>query len=249
MKYQNAKLRQMLAAEYVLGTMRGAARRRFERLLKQDPLMLRELRYWERRLGGLQRGFARTKPREVVWAGIEQQINSVRRVALPPARSIADRGERGPLNFWRGLAAAASLATVGLGYSLWLQLQQEPQVIETVRTVQVLQPMPWVAMLQSNTPAQWIVVIKPNSRSLKVSVSGTYPIDFRSQDLQLWVLDDAGQPHPMGLLPQGDSAELPMPELPMPQKPVMAVSVEPKGGSPTGLPTGPVVSSAPLLQL
>lgn len=247
MKYQNAKLRQMLAAEYVLGTMRGPARRRFERLLKQDPQMLRELRYWERRLGGLQQGFAKVKPREVVWAGIEQQINAVRRVALPPARSIA--GDRGPLNFWRGWAAVASLATVGLGYGLWLQLQQEPQVIETVRTVQVPQPQPWVAMLQSNTPAQWIVVMKPYSRSLKVSVSGAYPIDFRSQDLQLWVLDDAGQPHPMGLLPQGDSAELPMPELPMPHKPVMAVSVEPKGGSPTGLPTGPVVSSAPLLQL
>lgn len=247
MKYKNAKLRQMLAAEYVLGTLRGAARRRFERLLKKDAALVKELRYWEKRLGALQRNVAPVPPRDIVWAGIERQLNVAKTVALPPARSIKD--DPGPLKFWRGMSAAAMLATVALGYALWLQLQQAPQVIEKIQTVQVPQPMPYVAMLQPNAPAQWIVVYVPSRRSWKVSASGAFPVDLNTQSLQLWVLDDAGQPHPMGLVPEGGSAELPEPALPMPRKPVMAVSVEPKGGSPTGLPTGPVVSTAPLLQL
>jgi anti-sigma-K factor RskA len=248
MKYQNPKLRQMLAAAYVLGTLRGAARRRFERLLQKDAALAKELRGWERRLSPLQRSFAPVAPREIVWAGIEQRINAARTVALPRARSVLE--DRGPLRFWRGWAVAASLATVVLGYGLWLQLRQPPQVIEQVRTVQVLQPMPYVALLQPNAPAQWIVLVAPARRSLKVSASGAYPIDLNTQSLQIWVLDDAGQPHPMGLMPDGNtSVELPLPDMKMPQKPVIAVSVEPKGGSPTGLPTGPVVTTAPLLQL
>src|SRR3546814_21066262 len=37
--------------------------------------------------------------------------------------------------------------------------------------------------------------------------------------------------------------------VPMPAKPVLAISRDPHGGSPTGLPTGPVISSGPLLSL
>lgn len=249
MKYRNAKLRQMLAAEYVLGTLRGAARRRFERLLKKDAALAKELRWWERRFGALQYGVKPVVPREIVWAEIDRRIHAGKLVELPPARSIVD--DRGPLNFWRGWAVAASAATVMLGYSLWLQLRDGPQVIEKVRTVQVQvpQPMPWMATLQPNAPAHWVVIYIPEKRQLKVSAAGAYPMDAAKQSLQLWVLDDAGQPHPMGLVPEaGLTLEIPMPGE-LPQKPVMAVSVEPKGGSPTGLPTGPVVSTAPLLQL
>ncbi|HEX9812535.1 MAG TPA: hypothetical protein VGA88_10670 [Burkholderiales bacterium] len=36
MNYRNPKLRDMLAGEYVLGTLTGRARRRFEELLRDD---------------------------------------------------------------------------------------------------------------------------------------------------------------------------------------------------------------------
>lgn len=250
MKYQNLKLRQMLAAEYVLGTLHGAARRRFERLLQKDRALERERRYWEHRFGGLPAGARPVVPREIVWAEIDRRINAGKAAALPPARSIVD--DPGPLNFWRGWALAASIVTAALGYGLWLQLQQGPQVIEKVQAVrvEVAQPMPYVAMLQSSAPAQWVVMYVPKNQMLKVTSAGAFPMDAATQSLQLWVLDDAGQPHPMGMLPEGGgSTEMPMPDMEMPQKPVIAVSVEPKGGSPTGLPTGPVVTTAPLLQL
>ena len=132
-------------------------------------------------------------------------------------------------------------------------MARPPQVIERMQMVrvEVPTPMPYVAMLQPGTePAQWMVMVMPNRKLLKVAVAGVFPLDQDKQGLQLWVLDDAGTPHPMGMMPDTGTAEMPMPEgMAMPLKPVMAVSVEPKGGSPTGLPTGPVVTTAPLLQL
>ena len=53
MKYQDAKLRRMLAAEYVLGTLRGPARRRFERLARSDTALRAEQHFWEAQLGRL----------------------------------------------------------------------------------------------------------------------------------------------------------------------------------------------------
>ena len=62
MKYDNLKLRQMLAAEYVLGTLRGRARRRFERLARGDIAIRTEIRFWESRLAGLAAGMEPKSP-------------------------------------------------------------------------------------------------------------------------------------------------------------------------------------------
>lgn len=253
MKYQDARLRSMLAAEYVLGTLHGRARRRFERLLRSDATLKKDVAYWERRFAGLLGGIEPVPPRDIVWAEIDATINASRIASLPPPRRRALPA--GSIGFWRNWAVAASLATVTLGYGLWLQMSQPPQVIERLQTVRVevpvLQPMPYVAMLQPAAPAQWMVMVMPERRTMKVASSGAYPMDEAKHGLQLWCLDDAGQPHSMGMVPANGVIELPMPDdMPdMPQKPVMAVSLEPKGGSPTGLPTGPVVTTAPLLQL
>lgn len=61
------------------------------------------------------------------------------------------------------------------------------------------------------------------------------------QDFELWALADrATKPVPLGLLPTATaSADLRPASLPA-QRFKLLVSLEPKGGSPTGLPTGPV---------
>jgi anti-sigma-K factor RskA len=253
MKYQDARLRSMLAAEYVLGTLRGRARQRFERLLRSDASLNKDVAYWERRFAALLTGIKPVPPRDIVWAEIDAVINASKVARLPPPRNRAL--PLGSLGFWRNWAAAASVASIALGYGLWLEMSQPPQVIERLQTVRVevpvLQPMPYVAMLQPAAPAQWMVMVMPDRRTMKVASSGAYPMDAGKHGLQLWCLDDAGQPHSMGMVPANGVVELPMPDdmTSMPQKPVMAVSLEPKGGSPTGLPTGPVVTTAPLLQL
>ncbi len=58
------------------------------------------------------------------------------------------------------------------------------------------------------------------------------------QDYQLWVIGTEGVPAPLGLIRQAQDTR-PAPGLAAGQ--VLAVSLEPLGGSPTGLPTGPVL--------
>jgi len=50
MNYRKPELQQRLAAEYVLGTLQGPARRRFERLLVEDRALQQLVQVWERRL-------------------------------------------------------------------------------------------------------------------------------------------------------------------------------------------------------
>ncbi|MDP5206304.1 hypothetical protein ORI99_04495 [Alishewanella sp. SMS9] len=50
MKYQSTELQHQLAARYVLGSMRGLARQRFQRLLMDIPALRDEVAFWEEHL-------------------------------------------------------------------------------------------------------------------------------------------------------------------------------------------------------
>ena len=51
MNYNRADLLDRLASEYVLGTLHGAARRRFDKLLSESPAARAAVQAWEQRLG------------------------------------------------------------------------------------------------------------------------------------------------------------------------------------------------------
>lgn len=77
-------------------------------------------------------------------------------------------------------------------------------------------------------------------RQLQITrVAGTAP--GNAQEHQLWLIAPGAAPVSLGLLRQGTlSVDYPRP----PAGWVLAVSVEPAGGSPTGAPTGPVILTA-----
>lgn len=250
MKYRSDNLRRLLAAEYALGTLPRLARRRFERLLAGDRRLRRELAVWEQRLHLLQVPTPEA-PRDVVWSGIERHLQAQQRLSLPPPLPIS--ADPRPLRRWRALAMAASLAAIGLGAGLWQQWLEGPHIIERVRTVQVAVPVAqplYVALLQPTPtePAQWLVTLQPGEKRLKIMASGHYPMDRAQQDLQLWLLDDSGTPRALAMLPESGVMEMPLP-MPLPTQPVLAVSLEPRGGSPSGQPSGPMLSQVPMLKL
>jgi len=87
MKSRNRELVDRLAAEYVLGTLRGGARRHFERWLRspQVRVMVHE---WEGRLAGLEPPPQRVPPPPEAWRGIEERLE-LRKIGRPPLRWIA----------------------------------------------------------------------------------------------------------------------------------------------------------------
>ena len=246
MKYQGAKLRQMLAAEYVLGTLQGRARQRFDRLLVGDIGLRSEVGYWEQRLAQFNRSIAPVAPREIVWAGIDHIINANKVTSLKPVAQAP--------NLWRAWAVMSTAASVILAFSLWQEMGKPPKVITQTQLVRVEVPvqvaMPFVAVLQpGKSEAMWKVSIYPERGMLKVAAVGQYKMDEKAHSLELWVVSADG-PHSLGLLPMTGSGEMPMPKgLPMQgDLATLAISMEPHGGSATGKPTGPVLLAAPALR-
>ncbi|MEP4391355.1 MAG: hypothetical protein ABJ345_02780, partial [Marinobacter sp.] len=59
-----------LAAEYVLGSLHGSARRRFERWMMESVRVRQEVWFWEEKLGHLGARIEEEQPPASVWAGI-----------------------------------------------------------------------------------------------------------------------------------------------------------------------------------
>lgn len=227
--YRNPQLRDMLAGEYVLGTLAGPARRRFERLLREDYALRDVVGSWERRLSPLVDAVPAIAPPKRVWQEIEQRVSPSARQPTP-ARA----------GFWRPLALLASTAFVVLvGYVLVVSTREAP-----VPPVAKAPGAEYVAVLNDEKAQPVWVVSAADFTQITVKVL-TPPPTEADKAYELWLLPGNNQPpRSLGLMPTAGSKTVAVPaELrqAMAAGKVLAVSVEPPGGSPTGLPTGPVL--------
>ena len=70
--------------------------------------------------------------------------------------------------------------------------------------------------------------------------------------MELWVIPSGGKPHSLGLIDPERSVKVMVPPELRPHvtaDSILAISVEPPGGSPTGQPTGPVIANGKLAAL
>lgn len=230
MRYGDQQLRELLAREYVLGTLHGAARRRFERLLKEDAALRDVVAGWERRLNPLAQAVRPREPPARVWREIE------RRIAPQTERRF---GLWHDIRLWRGLGLAASAAAVMLALYIGLALPPAGS------------PTYIVVLANQQQQAAWIV--NANMESKQITVRALRPQSVPSDKAyELWVLPGAGRnPRSLGMIPVSGSMSMPlsMPDESELMSSRFAVSLEPSGGSPTGLPTGPVMYQGQVLTL
>lgn len=232
MRYENPKLRSLLAAQYVLGTLAGPARKRFERLLLQDAALRGEVARWEGRFHWLMAVLVPLRPRAQVWAGIERIVRGSTYLGTvsgaPPA---ANRPWL--LRTWAGLATAASIA-------LAVVLLSRPTAVAPPPVAQQAAPS-YVALVQMpNSTMHWTLSIAPAKGHMTAQAGGTPPpLDGHSPEL--WWISPSG-PVALGVLPISGGGTMPLPKgIDAGGEIQLAVSIEPAGGSPTGKPTGPVV--------
>jgi len=233
MNRRDPALRSMLAAEYALGTLRGAARRRFERLVQTDAALRAEVGRWEARLASLALRLPPQQPAAGVWAALERRIAASRQ---RPAR----RAEPRPAPLWRvwaGIAAAAAIVA--------LVLFTQYRVVPPGSAPPAAESAQYVALLKlPDSNMQWTLSLVPARGELHAVARGEYP-QLGAHSLELWWISPQG-PVPIGLLPTRGEGTLALPkELASSPAITLAVSLEPPGGSPTGKPTGPVLTSAP----
>lgn len=69
------------------------------------------------------------------------------------------------------------------------------------------------------------------------------------RSLQLWLIPPGEKPQSLGLIATSASQQVSIRPVQLASLPTLAISLEPRGGSPTGQPTGPVLFSGKVIQL
>lgn len=224
MDYSRPPLPDRLAADYVTGTLRGPARRRFEALLPAHPALRAAVQRWQAMLVPLAGTVPPEPPPPRVWQRIEAQLFPA------PARAPAPAWWQ-RLGFWRGLSALAGVAVIALVVRVAAPPAADGPPIVVVLEAQA--PAPGVA------PATFVASISGDGRTVT-----TRPlVNVAVQDnrvLQLWAAAGSGAPRSLGLISNAQSTVVRQASLPAGTD-HLAVSLEPPGGSPTGAPTGPVL--------
>jgi anti-sigma-K factor RskA len=221
MKIETNRFLDALCAEYLVGTLRGAARRRFERALREEPRAALRLRHWQQAFLPPYSTVIEAQPSAKVWNRLERELG-LSRYRAPWYRRTA---------LWRGWALAATLALMlAVGVQLW-------RAEERVTPVQIAE------LVGKEPSARVTAALYPDRRTLELRAARPV-IAGPAQSYELWLLPaEGGAPVSLAVLGSLDArfqlAASHGERLRAGAR--LAVSVEPAGGSPTGAPTGPVI--------
>jgi len=218
----------LLAAEYVLGVLaapdRGAAARRIER----DHAFAASVAGWEARLAPWTDEIAPVVPPAAVWDRIAGSLPAQK----APASSVWEN-----LAFWRGLTVATgALAAASIAALVYFGTAESKS--------------PLIASLDGAGRHVFVATVDPRRATVLVVPASFSPEPGRVPEL--WLIAPGGKPRSLGLLNAEKPVTLVVPAGLLPRantQAVLAVSIEPPGGSPTGAPTGPVIAQGKLTNL
>lgn len=243
MNYRDPELRDALAAEYVLGTLRGQARRRFQTLMMQIPSLRESTWLWEQHLHGMNERLTPVEPEQAVWQHISQRLGFTVANADIDTRAATDTADvqtsapsTSPQSnvvslssfktrLWQGAASFATAAALILAVVLVKQQSIDLPVAQQMAVVQ-----------GAESQALWLIEV--TERSIEVrSTSNFTPL--ANKDYELWMIAKGVEnPISLGLLPKSGQLSLPKnSQFDEVDIVALAVSLEPLNGSPNGLPT------------
>jgi len=206
-----------LAGEYVLGTLSGADRAQFEARLRIDAAAAHAVAAWSQRLQPLADAVQPAIPSASLWRRVAQEVG----IPYQPA-----------YRRWIAAALAAAILAAALFFG---DMARQP----SVTAIATLAP-------QDGTAA-FTVSMREGRETLLVRAGTVDPL--QNQSYELWVVPPSGAPVSLGLVNASGETER---DVPRDKRPlletgvILAVSLEPAGGSPTGAPTGPVLFTGAL---
>jgi anti-sigma-K factor RskA len=226
------------AAELALGLLDGEDRAQALRRVLAEPGFAAEVEAWRGRFADL----------FDAWPEAEAPADGLPRLdrVLDPAQPAAiPRGATGRL--WPGLAAASSLIAACLLLFVLLRpslTPLAPVAPQPARSANA--PMLMAAIMPSEGGAPAAAMYDPSSGKFSMAAA---PMGKPGHSAQLWMIGADGVPHSLGLMHPHAPTEMMLPpetRAHMADGVMIAVSLEPMGGSPTGLPTGPVIAKGAL---
>lgn len=224
----------MLVAEFVLGTLPKEERESLQARRAREPEIEALIQQWETRLAGMLDGFEPVEPGPELFARIqrtiEQQQSAPEATNPTPDNVVSLRKQ---VARWRWSTAVASAAALVLVAVLATQPEPEPQT------------QSFVAVFQHNDeqPA-FLLTVDLDSRQLNIQPVTAEPKQDKSY--QLWIVAEGYGPNPRSVGVMSDNFTLDQAALreydpETLRDATFGISLEPKGGSPTGQPTGPAI--------
>jgi anti-sigma-K factor RskA len=215
---------ELLAAELVLGVLAGTDRATALRLLERDRNFASMVAHWEGRLSPWAAEIEEVAPSPQVWERVAAAL-------LAPSPQSAAVWES--LAFWRIFALASTLAAACLAVLVY---------------VGTLAPQaPLVATIEGGGRSHFVATTDAKRGTVAV-VPAAYSADA-TREPELWLIPADGKPRPLGMLRADRRVSIAIPAnltaLAV-SNAVLAVSLEPPGGSTTGAPTGPVIATGKL---
>ncbi|WP_246792892.1 anti-sigma factor [Burkholderia perseverans] len=238
---------ELRCAEYALGVLDADARRALEHEAAADPSLAAMLARWQARFAPLAEDVLPIVPSPRVWTRIRRDLGF-----LPARDAAAARdGQRGAggwwnhLGFWRWLGIGASLATVALVAVTLTTARHEATVPGTQTAARPGAGYMVATIARPDGVAHWTATVDLRRAQMLV-VPADKPTIAANRSTELWLIPPNAKPIPLGVFAADAPAAVALPPEIVAQlsaRAVLAVSVEPVGGSPTGQPTGPVIAT------
>ena len=190
MNYNRADLLDRLASEYVLGTLHGAARRRFDKLLIESPAARAAVRAWEQRLAALAASVPPVAPPPRVWTA-DRSAYCIRQLA------VADRALPWWSSLWKpalgfAFGAALTFALVQLMPGAFVSLDELAQREQAL-------PQSYVGLLLDREGLPTLL-ISSTRHGTRVTVKSLRPVTVPAGKVaQVWALPKEGAAFPIGV--------------------------------------------------
>ena len=187
-----------LSREYVLGTLTGRARRRFERLLAETPLATRVVARWQQRFDVLAAGVPPVQPRDQVWQGLQQRLFAGREQPASPSFWARVQALLAPRVLAGALAGMLAATVVLRLQPQWLELESRSEAL----------PQSYVGLLV-NDAGQPTLLARSRRHGRSITVKLLQPLTVpEGQVARLWALPREGAPFLVGLVPARGSATI-----------------------------------------
>lgn len=218
------------AAEYVLGVLPANEREALARRIATDADFARLVESWEARLSPLNSGYDEIEVPASVKQALEARLFGRGTPATPKSGLLQS------LAFWRGLAVASLAAFfLAIAIPLFLPAATTPET----RLI--------ASLAGDKTDVRYLAAY--DARSSEIGLSHLAGDRAAGHDFELWVIKGKEPPVSLGVIPAGSHVHVVVAaghRALIGSGALFAISLEPRGGSPTGKPTGPVVASGDL---
>lgn len=213
----------VLVAEHVLGLLSADEHQRVSERLRNEPALRAEKRLWRLRLQSLDREFAETPAPASVYSRLEARLFGAKKAGFWDSLAL-----------WRSIAAGGvAVAAIAIGLNV-MTPRPDPEAFAAQLVAAIA--------AQGDSNVSFVALYDANAGKVRLmSMSGAAVPD---KDFELWAIQ-GGETLSMGVIPVDHKVDVALPPTVAPgfgAGTVLAVTLEQKGGSPTGVAQGPIVA-------